>query len=130
MLQCPGDRTVDASQLDGAARDALRPRHRVRSRRARADSFSPAPHLAIDPGVDETMRDRRAEKQVVDAQSGVARPGISDVVPKGVDALVWVKCAQSVGPALRNEIAEDSAHLRSEQGVVDPALRLVDVELG
>jgi hypothetical protein len=39
-----------------------------------------------------------------------------------------VERPQRVGPALLNEAAIGLAHLRPEQGVVDPALRRVDIE--
>ena len=64
----------------------------------------PATHLAIHAGSHKAARDRRAEQQVVDAETGVARPGIPEVFPKGVDALVWVNGAQGVGPALRDQV--------------------------
>jgi hypothetical protein len=37
---------------------------------------------------------------------------------------------QPVGPALRDQEAIGGAHLRPEQGVIDPALRRVNVEIG
>ena len=67
---------------------------------------------------------------MVDAQAGVADPGVPEVVPEGVDAFVRVKCAQGVGPALRDELVKGGAPLWPKQRVVDPALRIVDVELG
>ena len=79
----------------------------------------PAAHLTIHAGSDEPTRDRRAEQQMVDAQAGVADPCVPEVVPKGVDAFVGVKRAQSVGPALRNEFMKGGAHLRAEQGIVE-----------
>ena len=51
-----------------------------------ARSF-PAADLAIDARADQTCR-RRAEKQMIDAWAGIAHPGISEVIPKGVDALI------------------------------------------
>src|SRR3954469_14195253 len=45
-------------------------------------------HRAIDAGSLEALRKIRAEKYVVDPQSGVARPAVSHVVPERVDALV------------------------------------------
>ena len=70
------------------------------------------------------------EQQVVDAQAGVARVGVPEIVPERVDPLAGMQRAQRVGPALRDKPAKGFAHLGAEQRVVDPALRLVDVELG
>ena len=38
--------------------------------------------------------------------------------------------AQGIGPALRHEAMEGVAHLRPEQRVVDPTLRLIYIQLG
>jgi hypothetical protein len=90
----------------------------------------PATRLAIDVGRDEAVGDRRAEQQMVDAEPGVAGERVSKVVPERVDPLVRMQRAQRVGPALLDETAVGVAHFGSEERVIDPALRLVDVEVG
>jgi hypothetical protein len=92
--------------------------------------FFPPSHGTIDAGGLETRGDGRAQEQVVDSQSGVARVGVSEIVPEGVDALARVKRAQGVGPTLRDELAKSFADLDAEQRVVDPSLWFVDVEFG
>jgi hypothetical protein len=49
--------------------------------------FLPASRRAIDAGRLKARGDGRAQEQVVDAQSRVARVGVSEIVPEGVDAL-------------------------------------------
>ena len=67
---------------------------------------------------------------MVDPQAGIARVGVPEIVPEGVDRLVRMERAQRVGPALVEQPEEGRAHLGREQRVVEPALGLVDVELG
>ena len=64
---------------------------------------------------------------MVDAQAGAAGPGIPEVTSKMCRCARRAKHAQGVGPALRNEVAEGGAHFRREQGIIEPALRLVDM---
>src|SRR5262245_44353935 len=90
----------------------------------------PAAHLTVHAGLDEPARSRRAEQQMDYAQAGVAGPRVPEIIPEGVDALVRVKSAQCVGPALRDELMKRGARLRAEQRIVEPALRFVDVEFG
>ena len=61
---------------------------------------------------------------------GIARIGVPEIIPEGVDALARMKRAERVGPALANKPAVRLAHLRPKQRIVHPALRLVDVEIG
>ena len=46
-----------------------------------------ATHLAIDPGSDKALRQRRAQQQMVDAQTGIAGKGVPEIVPESIDAL-------------------------------------------
>ena len=61
---------------------------------------------------------------------GVAGKGVPEIFPERVDPLVGMQRPQRVGPALRDQAAIGVAHLRPEQGVIDPALRRIDVEIG
>ena len=45
----------------------------------------PAADFAIDARANKARGDGRAEKQMIDAQPGVALIGIPEVIPKGVD---------------------------------------------
>jgi hypothetical protein len=66
---------------------------------------------------------------MIDAQSGVAGPGISEVVPKGINPLVRVQRSQSIGPALRDKTPEGLPYFGTEQRIVGPAFRFVHVEI-
>ncbi len=90
----------------------------------------PAADLAIDARAHEALGDRWAEKQMIDAQSGIALPGISEVIPKGVDALVRMQLAHRIGPAPSDEASVGVAHLGPEERIIKPALRLIDVKIG
>src|SRR5229473_7575900 len=52
-----------------------------------ARSF-PAADFAIDACADQTCLRRRAQKQMIDAQAGIAHESIPEVVPKSKDALI------------------------------------------
>src|SRR5438445_13328257 len=67
---------------------------------------------------------------MIDPDAGVALEGIAPVMPESVDPLVGMEVPDRVGPALSDELAIFFTRFRSEQGVLRPALRLVDVYLG
>src|SRR5215212_9959782 len=67
---------------------------------------------------------------MIEPQAGVAAPRVPEVIPEGIDPLVRMECAYSVGPALIDEAAEGEPDLGAKERVVNPALRLVDVEFG
>jgi len=87
-------------------------------------------YIALDAGGDQPAGKGRAQQQVIDAQAGVAGKGFPEIFPERVDPLVGMQRAQRVGPTLRDQAAIGVAHLRPEQGIIDPALRRIDVELG
>ena len=90
----------------------------------------PAAHLAVDLGVDQPLGQRRAQQEVIDAQAGIARIGIPEIVEEGVDRLVRMVGPQRVGPALLQQPKERRTDLGREQRVLGPALGLVDVPFG
>src|SRR6187402_2824361 len=67
---------------------------------------------------------------MIEPQAGVAAPGVPEVIPEGIDPFVRMERAYSVGPALIDEAAEGEPDLGAEERVIDPTLRLVDVEFG
>src|SRR5215207_7017982 len=67
---------------------------------------------------------------MIEPQAGVAAPRVPEVIPEGIDPLVRMECAYSVGPALIDEAAEGEPDLGAKERVVNPALRLVDVKFG
>jgi len=67
---------------------------------------------------------------MVDTEACVPGPRVSEVVPKGIDALTWMKCPHRISPALRKQAMERLLDLGPEQRIIDPALRLINVEFG
>ncbi len=92
--------------------------------------FLPATDLPIDARDLQATSDRRAKQQMINPQTGVPAKGVSEVIPKCVDPLAGMELAQGVGPTLSYEARVGFADFRTEQGVVEPALRFVDVEIG
>ena len=90
----------------------------------------PTAHLPVHVRRDQTINDGRAEEQVVDTKARVAGPCVSEVVPESVDALTWMRRPHRISPALREQTMESLTDLGPEQGIVNPALRLIDVEFG
>jgi hypothetical protein len=60
----------------------------------------PASHFSVHIGSDEAVGDRRAEQQMVDAQTRVALPSVPEEIPERIDLLARMQRAQRVGPAL------------------------------
>ena len=90
----------------------------------------PAAGVGVDAGGFEPPGRDRVEQQVVDADAGVAGEGVAPIIPEGEDRLVGMEMADGVGPALLQQPAILGARLGLEQGVVAPALGLVDVGVG
>jgi hypothetical protein len=67
---------------------------------------------------------------MIDAQPGIAGKRIPEIFPEGVDPLPRMQRPKPVGPTLANKLAIGFPHLRPKQGVVDPALGRVHVDLG
>jgi hypothetical protein len=84
------NRTINSSRLVSASWTSSRLcslRDHDPGGRVVARSF-PAADFAIDPCADQTCGRRRAQKQMIDAQAGITDKGISEVIPKSVDALI------------------------------------------
>src|SRR5579862_2335458 len=92
--------------------------------------FFPAANFTIDACADESRRCRWTQQQMIDTQARIARIVVSEIVPKGVDALLRMQLAQRVSPAHRDQIGERAPNLRKEERILNPVLRLVDVNLG
>jgi len=60
----------------------------------------PAAHMSIDLRAEEPLRERLAEKEVIDPQPGIARECIPEIIEEGIDCLGGVDRAQRIGPAL------------------------------
>lgn len=59
----------------------------------------PTAHIAADAGSFKTLPDVGAEKKMIDAQSGIARERIPEVLPERVDAFVRIEIAHGIGPS-------------------------------
>src|SRR5271166_6449047 len=122
----------------GLARPRSRLTHRgffrrirdLNPRRCVVARLLPAPHVAIDARVVQTTRKRPTEEQVIDAQPRIPSPSVPEVIPEGVDALAGMLLAHGIGPALGDEPSERVPHLGPEESIIDPALGLIDVEVG
>src|ERR1700689_2538123 len=67
---------------------------------------------------------------MIDAQAGVASEIVSEVVPESVDELVRMQLAHGVGPALSDQVSEGLTRFGTEERVIHPTFRLVDINLG
>ncbi len=67
---------------------------------------------------------------MIDAEPGVACERVSEMAPEGIDSLARMQSAERISPSLLNEATIGVTRLGREQRVVEPALRLVDVEVG
>src|SRR5580704_375334 len=67
---------------------------------------------------------------MIDAQASVAPEIISEVVPEGVDALVRMHLAKGIGPALSDQVSECLSGFGTEERVIHPAFRFIDIKLG
>src|SRR5271163_3375218 len=67
---------------------------------------------------------------MIDAQAGVASEIISEVIPESVDALVRMKLAQGVGPALSDQVGKGLSRFGTKERVFHPAFGLVNIDLG
>src|SRR6516165_419216 len=90
----------------------------------------PTAHLPVDIRRDETLRYGWAVEQMIDAKARVPNPRVPEIIPEGVDPLDRMKRAQRIGPALREQTVEGFPHFGTEERIVDPAFRLVHVEIG
>jgi hypothetical protein len=88
------------------------------------------PHIAVDAGGNQAAGNGWAQQQMIDAQPGIAGKGVPEIFPERVDPLIGVHGPHRVGPALRDQAAISVAHLRPEQGVIDSALRRIDIQVG
>ena len=66
---------------------------------------------------------------MIDAETGVAREGVPEIFPECVNPLAGVQSAQGISPPLLDQISIGLTHLGTEQRVIDPALRRVDIEI-
>src|SRR5215472_14814233 len=90
----------------------------------------PAAHVAIDARLLEPGAKLRIQKQMIDAQPGIALIGVAKVVPERIDLRLRVQRTNRIRPALPQQLRVRLANLDPEERIVHPALRLVDIALG
>ena len=90
-------------------------------------AFSRARTWRSTPAALRRFSQPAVEQQMVDPDARVAREGVAPIIPEGEDRLVRMEVAERVGPALLQQPRILGAGLGLEQGVVEPALGLVDV---
>ncbi len=66
---------------------------------------------------------------MIDPQARVTHPGISEVIPESIDALVWMQLPYGVGPAQSDEACEGFPYFRPKKRIIKPAFRLVDIQI-
>src|ERR1700716_922922 len=91
--------------------------------------FFPASYISINARTDQSLRNRRVEKQVINAQTGVAHISISKVIPERIDLCVGMQDPYGIGPSLAKQSRKRFTHLDSEQGIVNPSLWFVYIPL-
>ena len=89
-----------------------------------------AAHLSLDTSIDEHAGKSRAQQQVVEPETGVARPSVPHVVPKRVDAFVTAQVTDGVGPSLLDEPGIGRAACRLDQRIIIPGRGGIDVDFG
>jgi hypothetical protein len=60
----------------------------------------PAADLTVHVRRDETAGDRGAQEQMIDPKARIPGPGVPEVVPEGVNALIRMERAECIGPPL------------------------------
>ena len=58
---------------------------------------------AIDAGTAEPGRQFGVEQQMIDSQSRILLPVLTEIIPEGVDAFVWIASAHGIGPSLNKQ---------------------------
>jgi hypothetical protein len=89
----------------------------------------PSANLAVDIRVTKLILEARRKKKVIEPETSISTPGIPEIIPEGVDPFSRMARADSISPPLVEEALISPADLGPEQGVIDPSLRFVDVEL-
>lgn len=64
----------------------------------------PTPNRAVDLGSDQARSQLRAEQQVINPEASIATPGVSEVVPEGVNGLAGMLVTQGIAPAVREQL--------------------------
>jgi len=60
----------------------------------------PAAHFTVDTGSNKAFGQDGVEQEMIDAQPGVPRPSVPEIVPKSVDAFGGMQLAHGIYPAL------------------------------
>lgn len=88
----------------------------------------PPPDIPVHAG-GESSGGGGVEEEMINPEPGVSSPGTPHLLPEGVDAVGRVQLPDGASPSLGEQLPISFPGLRSEQGVVHPALRPLHVEL-
>jgi hypothetical protein len=89
-------------------------------------TLRPAANRDVDLRVYQAIGKRRAQQQMVDAQTGVPAKGVPKKIPEGIDSFARMEGAECIGPALFEESEIRRPRLWCEQRIIEPALGFVD----
>jgi hypothetical protein len=77
-------------------------------------SLSPNTNTTIDFRPFEPAGQRRAQQEVINAQTGIPGKGTPEVIPKCVHACVRMKSAQCIDPALLDQAVKSKPDFWTE----------------
>src|SRR5215468_8286217 len=63
----------------------------------------PVADPAIDAGTAESWRQFGVEQKMIDAQSRILLPVLTEIIPEGVDAFVRIASTHRIGPSLSKQ---------------------------
>ncbi len=67
---------------------------------------------------------------MVDTKACVAGEGVAEILPERIDPFFRMQQPDGVRPPHSNELGIGGPNLRPKQGIVSPALGLVDINIG
>ena len=80
--------------------------------------FGLAAHVPVDAGSFQSESNRRAEEKVIQPETRIPGPPVSEIAPEGVHRIVRVVRPQRIGPTGRQELRIGRAGRRLQQRVV------------
>lgn len=90
----------------------------------------PAADVTVHFGSHKPISKITAHQNMIETKASVAPEGVAEIIEECVDPLVRMKSADCICPSLCDEPLECLADIRMKQGVIAPAIRLVDVKIG
>ena len=87
-----------------------------------------SPHRAVDARRRQPRHQIGRQQEMVDPQPRVAPERVPEIIPEGIECFGGMDGAERIGPALIEQALISLPDLWSEQRVIVPSLRTVDVE--